>query len=87
MAGTWLGVAYGFGGMRLVDGGARFAPVLPQRWQHYSFRVLLQGARLQVRVGGGRAEYTLLDGAELHIHHRDWALHLDRATPSVTVDL
>jgi hypothetical protein len=30
MAGTWLGVAYGFGGMRLDERGLRFAPVLPE---------------------------------------------------------
>jgi hypothetical protein len=32
MAGTWMGVAYSFAGMRVVDGALRFAPTLPKQW-------------------------------------------------------
>ena len=32
MAGTWMGVSYGFAGMRVIDGALQFAPTLPARW-------------------------------------------------------
>lgn len=37
MAGTWIGVAYGFAGMRVSDGAWRCAPTLPAKWRHYRF--------------------------------------------------
>ncbi|MES2151421.1 MAG: glycosyl hydrolase family 65 protein [Pseudomonadota bacterium] len=69
MAGTWMGVAYGFGGMRVVDGALRFAPTLPRQWQHYQFKVQLRGALLQVRVDARQTEYTLLAGEALAFVH------------------
>ncbi|MFL6673671.1 MAG: glycoside hydrolase family 65 protein [Massilia sp.] len=87
MAGTWLGVAYGFGGMR-VDGGAlRFAPTLPAQWQHYQFKIQLRGALLQVRVGREQVEYTLLQGGSLDFTHRGQPVALTRAAPLVRIDM
>ncbi|CAN7663198.1 glycoside hydrolase family 65 protein [Pseudoduganella sp. LjRoot289] len=76
MAGTWMGVAYGFGGMRVVDGAVRFAPTLPKKWQHYQFKLHLRGCLLQVRVEAGRTEYTLLQGEALAFSHRGQAVEL-----------
>ncbi|MCL4132449.1 UNVERIFIED_CONTAM: hypothetical protein GTU68_036671 [Idotea baltica] len=39
MAGTWMAVVKGFGGMRVKDGELSFNPVLPKSWESYSFRV------------------------------------------------
>lgn len=71
MAGTWLGVAYGFAGMRIKNGLAHFAPVLPKQWQHYRFHVHLQGALLQVQVNADTVAYQLLRGDKLQFQHRD----------------
>jgi alpha,alpha-trehalose phosphorylase len=81
MAGTWLGVAYGFGGMRVVDGEVRFAPTLPKQWQHYQFRIHLRGSLLQVRVSPGGTQYTLLRGAALAFQHRGAAVTVTPAAP------
>ncbi|MDB5935765.1 MAG: family 65 glycosyl hydrolase [Massilia sp.] len=82
MAGTWMGVAYGFAGMRVTDGALRFAPTLPSRWTHYQFKIHLRGALLQVRIDAGAAEYTLLDGESIGFHHAGVPVTLDRAAPS-----
>ncbi|WP_377702823.1 glycoside hydrolase family 65 protein [Pseudoduganella sp. UC29_71] len=76
MAGTWMGVAYGFAGMRVVDGAVRFAPTLPRQWQHYQFKLHLQGCLLQVRVEAGRTAYTLLQGDALAFTHRGLPVEL-----------
>ena len=81
MAGTWMGVAYGFAGMRVVKGALRFAPTLPAQWQHYSFKIHFQGALLEVRVAPGRTEYRLLQGETLRLSHRGEELALTLSAP------
>jgi alpha,alpha-trehalose phosphorylase len=77
MAGTWLGVAYGFAGMRIDTDGLRFAPVLPRQWRGYRFKVHVHGALLGVEVdGGGAVTYRLLEGAALNLAHRGRQLTL-----------
>lgn len=76
MAGTWMGVVYGFAGMRLQDGLLRFAPNLPDKWSQYQFNVRFRGELLQVRVDRNQTVYTLLEGDALSFHHRDLSIHL-----------
>ncbi|WP_296946892.1 glycoside hydrolase family 65 protein [uncultured Massilia sp.] len=83
MAGTWLGVAYGFGGMRLDEDGLRFAPALPDRWTGYRFQVHVRGALLEVAVGPGGAGYRLLKGAHLALAHRGRAFELNAGQPHI----
>ena len=70
MAGTWMGIVNGFGGMRMYDGELSFNPYLPKQWKKYSFRILFQGDLLQVTVKSGEVEYQLLEGKELEFSHR-----------------
>jgi alpha,alpha-trehalose phosphorylase len=81
MAGTWMGVAYGFAGMRVVNGALHFAPAMPGQWQHYTFKIHFQGALLEVHVEPGRAEYRLLQGDALDFSHHGVALALTRSAP------
>ena len=69
MAGTWMGVAYGFAGMRVVGGELHFAPTLPKQWQHYTFKIHFRGALLEVHVAPGSVEYSLLQGEALDFTH------------------
>ena len=81
MAGTWLGVACGFAGMRGYGGKLHFAPTLPRQWSHYRFRVHVRGQLLQVRVAGDGVEYRLLQGDQLDFAHRGQRVELTRAAP------
>lgn len=58
MAGSWLAVVEGFGGMRMHDGVLEFAPALPAGWQSLSFAVNYRGRLLTVRAGSGRVEVS-----------------------------
>jgi len=69
MAGSWMGIVNGFGGMRTFGGQLSFRPFLPKQWQRYSFKVKFKGAQLQVTVEPGRVEYTLLEGPVLSFCH------------------
>jgi alpha,alpha-trehalose phosphorylase len=81
MAGTWMGVSYGFAGMRVVDGALRFNPTLPARWRHYQFKIHLRGALLQVRVDAAQAEYTLLKGESICFTHAGAPVTLGQGAP------
>ncbi|MBC7453827.1 MAG: glycoside hydrolase family 65 protein [Massilia sp.] len=81
MAGTWMGVAYGFAGMRVSAGALRFAPTLPARWSHYQFKIHLRGALLQVRVEAAQVEYTLLEGDSIDFSHAGAPVSLNQAAP------
>ncbi len=50
MAGTWMAVVEGFGGMRVKNGKLSFKPFLPEKWESFSFHVGFRGALLDVRV-------------------------------------
>jgi len=81
MAGTWMGVAYGFAGMRVVGGDLKFAPSLPAKWQHYTFKIHFKGALLEVHIEPGRADYRLLQGEALDFMHGDEAVALTLSQP------
>ncbi len=54
MAGSWISVVEGFGGMRIVDDTLTFEPRLPEAWRSLSFRVDYRGRVLAVRITAGR---------------------------------
>ena len=50
MAGTWMSVVEGFGGVRVHQGALQLAPALPKQWQAYSFKITFRGALLKVAI-------------------------------------
>ncbi len=50
MAGTWMAVVKGFGGMRVVDGKLHLNPFLPKQWTGYSFKIRWRGSILNIKV-------------------------------------
>jgi maltose phosphorylase len=58
MAGTWMSVVEGFGGMRVRDGKLSFQPFLPAKWQSFSFHVGFRGALLNIKVSKDGVQIT-----------------------------
>ncbi|HUX56026.1 MAG TPA: family 65 glycosyl hydrolase domain-containing protein [Bacteroidales bacterium] len=50
MAGTWLAIVEGFGGMRILDGKIQLNPLIPVNWKSYSFHARFRGALFEVKV-------------------------------------
>lgn len=50
MAGTWMSVVQGFGGVKVTDGVLHVKPFLPAQWTSFGFKIVFRGARLQVSV-------------------------------------
>ncbi|MFF4544930.1 glycoside hydrolase family 65 protein [Streptomyces sp. NPDC001435] len=83
LAGTWMVLVAGFGGLRRSDDGLRFAPRLPERFRRLAFGLQFLGRRLRVEIEADKAVYTLLDGDPLTIHHHGEPLTLDTDGPTV----
>lgn len=71
MAGTWLSVLKGFGGMRIREDKLCFNPFLPEQWKSYSFRLEFRGRVIKVRVTEDGAETILESGEPMEIYLKD----------------
>ncbi|MFF5014624.1 glycoside hydrolase family 65 protein [Streptomyces sp. NPDC001165] len=83
LAGTWMALVAGFGGLRRDGGGLRFAPRLPERLSRLAFSLQFRGRRLRVEIGADKVTYTLLDGEPLTLHHHGEALPVSADEPAV----
>ncbi|MFD5553557.1 glycoside hydrolase family 65 protein [Streptomyces sp. NPDC127068] len=69
LAGTWMALVAGFGGMRLLGSTPNFSPRLPERFSRLAFTLEVVGRRLRVEITGEAATYTLLSGEPLDVRH------------------
>ncbi len=58
MAGAWLAVVKGFGGMRVFDDALHFSPFVPGKWKGYSFHIRFRGALLEIKASKGGVKIT-----------------------------
>jgi len=65
MAGTWMSVVEGFGGMRVRDGKLSFQPFLPAKWNSFSFHIGFRGTLLNIKVGKEGVQIKNLSGNEV----------------------
>jgi alpha,alpha-trehalose phosphorylase len=83
LAGTWLAIVAGFGGMR--DSGDRlaFRPQLAPGWTRFCFRVRWRGARIEVRVTDSQVTYAVYEaqGNAVEIDHCGELLRLTEGEP------
>ncbi len=63
MAGTWMSIVEGFGGMRVRDGKLHFEPKIPEQWKNYSFKINFRNHILTVKVSHGAPQFSV-DGNE-----------------------
>lgn len=76
MAGSWLCLAYGFGGMRAKGDKLSFKPVLPDFLKKYRFRIFFRGAQLEIQVDQNKVGYKLLQGDSISFIHNDLNVNL-----------
>ena len=69
LAGTWVALVSGFGGLREAEGTFSFAPRLPRGLTRLAFTLFIRGRRLRVEITHDQATYALADGDPLRILH------------------
>ena len=82
MAGTWMSIVEGFGGMRVVAGKLSFNPVIPEQWEEFSFKVNFRGQILKIEVSPGETRFTLEGSQPINILHKGKALIVE---PKLTI--
>ena len=63
MAGTWMSIVEGFGGMRLKNNTLHFEPKIPAQWQGYSFKINFRNQILKVEIKPNETKF-LLEGSK-----------------------
>ncbi len=50
MAGSWMSIVKGFGGMRVLNDVLHLSPIIPKEWEGYSFKLLFREHLLMIKV-------------------------------------
>ncbi|MDP9094168.1 MAG: family 65 glycosyl hydrolase [Actinomycetota bacterium] len=67
LAGTWLAIVAGFGGLRDHGGRLSLRPQLPPTWTSLEFRLRWREARIRVKVDAKEVTYELLAGPDVGV--------------------
>ncbi len=67
IAGSWMNMVYGFGGLRCDGGTLSLCPSIPARWRSYTFCFLFQGAIVRVKVTRQGVSLCLQGGGKLNL--------------------
>lgn len=67
MAGTWLSIVEGFGGMRIRNNRVYFNPVIPSAWKSYSFIIRYRNNPFRVEVNTSEVNVVNLSQASIPI--------------------
>jgi len=59
MAGTWMSIVEGFGGMRVKNDTLHFLPKIPKEWTGYSFKINFRNQILKVAINHDKTQFTL----------------------------
>jgi trehalose/maltose hydrolase-like predicted phosphorylase len=83
LAGAWIALVAGFGGLRGHDGVLSFDPVLPAKFQRLRFTLHWQSRRVHVDVSRTEATYALSDGqhGEITLRHANETVSLHTGQP------
>jgi alpha,alpha-trehalose phosphorylase len=84
LAGSWIALVAGLGGMRDFNGQLSFAPRLPSRINALEFSLLWRGLRLRVDVSADQVTYSLRNGggsAKLGLVHHGKDIEVTQVRP------
>lgn len=76
MAGTWMSIVEGFGGMRIKKDKLCFSPKIPKQWTSYSFKINFRGQVIQALITKECCTFNLYGNTPLDIVLREKALTL-----------
>jgi maltose phosphorylase len=77
MAGSWLSIVEGFGGMRIKNDLLSLNPMIPESWTGYSFKIWFSERVLLIRVKKGKVSITLEEGDALELMVTGKKYHLN----------
>jgi maltose phosphorylase len=82
MAGTWMSIVEGFGGMRMREDKLSFYPRIPEQWKSYSFKINFRNRIVKVTVTANGCTFELDGKEEMSIRVFDKRVVLTPEKPS-----
>ena len=76
MAGTWMSIVKGFGGMKIKGNVLSFTPFIPDNWESYSFKIKFRDNILSIKVGKSDVEVAKLNDGNLSLFINDELIEL-----------
>jgi len=67
MAGTWMSIVKGFGGMRIKNGKIRLNPTVPDNWKSFKFRLKFRGGIIECCIRRCSIEINNLGDKQLEL--------------------
>ncbi|WP_223032734.1 glycoside hydrolase family 65 protein [Hanstruepera marina] len=67
MAGTWMSIVEGFGGMRVKNNTLSFDPKIPKQWDAYSFKINFRNQIVKVNVCQNETHFEIDGSTDLKI--------------------
>ncbi len=67
MAGTWMSIVEGFGGMRVKNDALHFSPKIPKEWKGYSFKINFRNQILKVSVSHQETQFSLEGNSDISV--------------------
>jgi maltose phosphorylase len=65
MAGTWMSIVEGMAGVRVIDGNLSIRPMIPTKWNAYSFQIFFKEQPVHIHVSEKGLEMTNLGADSL----------------------
>lgn len=85
MAGTWMSIVKGFGGMRVRNGQVYLAPFVPENWNSFSFKIRFRGNLLNIKTFSHEVVIENLAGDDIAIFVYNEAVVL-KANSTVNIE-
>ncbi|MGB3145625.1 MAG: glycoside hydrolase family 65 protein [Maribacter sp.] len=81
MAGTWMSIVEGFGGMRIINDKLSFQPQIPKQWKAYSFKVNFRNRIIKINVTPSSCVFEVLSGNMVSIRVKGKKVELQPNSP------
>ena len=67
MAGTWMSIVEGFGGMRVKENTLHFEPKIPKEWAGYSFKINFRNQIVKVTVNQSQTSFSIEGDNQINV--------------------
>jgi maltose phosphorylase len=71
MAGTWMSIVEGFGGMRVKNDALHFTPKIPAQWEAYSFKINFRNQIITVSIDQKETKFSIEGSDSLTVFVND----------------
>jgi maltose phosphorylase len=87
MAGTWMAVVNGFGGLRIKKDKLSLSPMLPSQWKSYSFTLHYRNSNALINVNSNEIEIKLIEGDSFDFEIYGESMNINKYNDIIVVKL